>query len=404
MKVLRTTVSAIILSSLALSGNANAVYYKDKADSSGLMNTSPTYTDKVIIPRQEYLTKENVAPTMPSLQYIAGTAQAERFVDKSTSDIDVKPYTQDRLVYQMYIPLDKMQGTPTNVVLTLKGNQKIARQLMMNFATTSWDDGNGKFNQQDSVYGYRFDGLDVYGALTDEKKPIDDIWHPYRDEHEFIDTSLSYQSRTFNFVKNDNGIPQEDVMTNTVDNALVRLRPMIHSFMPGGINGNGDNGNHASRHAPYFSVAANKREHLNAPILFTGRFTLQNKAKMRDHYPSELGFANKTPKYLKIVFYIRGGVRYWNPAATVSLKTPHNVVMNRNIAKECAIIDKSHPTVESYIPEHLRGQIPNQASKDKSFWSILSLSKKDSDKFTYWSKCESKRTEIYPLTYEVFVN
>ncbi|WP_318482600.1 hypothetical protein [Photobacterium leiognathi] len=404
MKVLRTTVSAIILSSLALSGNANAVYYKDKADSSGLMNTSPTYTDKVIIPRQEYLTKENAVPTMPSLQYVAGTAQAERFVDKSTSDIDVKPYTQDRLLYQVYIPLDKMQGTPTNFALTLKGNQKFARQLMMNFAISAWDDGNGKYNQQDSMYGYRFDGLDVYGTLTDEKKSIDDLWNPYNDDKEHIDSALGFQTRIVNFVKNDNGIPQEDVMFNSADRALVRLRPAIHTFMPGGINGNGENGSYAYAKAPYFSVTANKREHINAPILFTGRFTLQNKAKMRDHYPSELGFANKTPKYLKLVFYIRGGVRYWNAATLISLKTPHNVKMNRNIAQECAIIDKTNPSVASYIPAHLRDQKPETVHDDPSFRSILSLSKKDSDKFTYWSKCESKRTEIYPLTYEVFIN
>ncbi len=44
---------------------------------------------------------------------------------------------------------------------------------MMNFAVTAWDDGS-EYNQQDSLYGYRFDGLDVYGTLTNEKTPLDD--------------------------------------------------------------------------------------------------------------------------------------------------------------------------------------------------------------------------------------
>lgn len=404
--MLRKAAGVIIFASIVVSNYANAVYYPNKKDYAGVMNTSPTYTDKVIIPRQEFLTQDNTVPTIPSLQYVAGTAQAERFIDQTTSDIDVKPYTQDRLLYQIYIPLDKMQGTPTNFVLTLKGNQKFARQLMMNFAVTAWDDGSGKYNQQNSMYGYRFDGLDVYGTLTNEKTPLDDsVWYKYRDDNEYIDSGLGFKTRKVNFVKNDNGIPQEDVMYNGSDAALVRLRPMIHPFTPGGTNSRyNESGNYGYGKAPYFAVKANHREHLNAPIMFTGRFLLQSQPNKRGHYPSELGFANKTPKYLRVLFYIRGGVRFWNPVAAISLKNSHNVKMNRNIAHECAVIDSSNPTVESYIPERLRTQKPNQISNDRSFWSILSLSKKSSDKFTYWSPCESKRTEIYPLTYEIFVN
>ncbi len=124
--MLRKAAGVIIFASIVVSNYANAVYYPNKKDYAGVMNTSPTYTDKVIIPRQEFLTQDNTVPTIPSLQYVAGTA-AERFIDQTTSYIDVKPYTQDRLLYQIYIPLDKMQGTPTNFVLTLKGNQKFAR-------------------------------------------------------------------------------------------------------------------------------------------------------------------------------------------------------------------------------------------------------------------------------------
>ncbi|OBU25663.1 hypothetical protein [Photobacterium aquimaris] len=404
MTILRTTLYALLLSTLAISGYANAVYYPDKKDYSGVMNTSPTYSDKIIVPRQEYLTENGIIPTMPSLQYVAGTVQAERFIDKTTSDIDVKPYTQDRLLYQVYIPLDKMQGTPTNFALTLKGNQKFARQLMMNFSSTAWRDNSGKTNQQKSMFGYRFDGLDIYGTLTDEKTPLDDsVWEKYDSDKEFINSKLGFQTRILNFVKNDNGIPQEDVMFNGVDRALVRLRPTIHSFMPAGSNSSSnDQGNYSSSTAPYFSVSANQREKINAPILFSGRFLLKNKLNRKGHNMSELGFTNKTPKYLRILFYMRGGVRYWNPNASVSLKNSHNVKMNRNIAQECAIIDKDNPTVEQYIPENIRDSI--MFDNHFNFTSILSLTKKSDDKYIHWSACESKRTEIYPLTYEIFVN
>lgn len=404
MTILKTTLNALILSSIAISGYANAVYYPDKKDYSGVMNTSPTYSDKIIIPRQEYLTEIGTVPTMPSLQYVAGTAQAERFIDKTTSDIDVKPYTQDRLLYQVYIPLDRMQGTPTNFALTLKGNQKFARQLMMNFASTAWDDGSGRYNQQKSMFGYRFDGLDVYGSLTDKKTPLDDsVWDKYDRDKEFINSQLGFQPRMVNFVKNDNGIPQEDVMYNGADHALVRLRPAIHTFMPGGItSSSNDHGNYSSSTAPYFSVSANQREKINTPILFSGRFLLKNKPNRKGYDVSELGFTNKTPKYLRILFYMRGGVRYWNPSTSISLKNSYNIKMNRNIAQECAIIDKDNPTVEQYIPENIRDSIMSDSKYN--FASILSLTKKSDDKNIHWSACESKRTEVYPLTYEIFVN
>ncbi len=103
----------------------------------------------------------------------------------------------------------------------------------------------------------------------------------YRDDNEYIDSGLGFQTRKVNFVKNDNGIPQEDVMYNGSDAALVRLRPMIHPFTPGGTNSRyNESGNYGYGKAPYFAVKANHREsNLMLPLCLQAAFLLKSRPK-----------------------------------------------------------------------------------------------------------------------------
>lgn len=386
----------ILILTVLISNSSYAYYRKDVNDKTSSFVTSASYNDKTINSRMGVLASPENKITMPSITMVAGTAYPERNIDQKTKDIDLKPFTLDSLEYQVYIPLDKMQGTPNNVVISFKTNERFSNAYSMNFGSVSWRDAAGNIYQKKSIYNYRYEGVYVYGSLTDKKEPLSTIWSKYGDhpEHEIVSSSLGFQSGELKFVNNDNGIPAFDHLNNSNTYPIVNLKTKIHPFSPSLLTEFG--GNYARTTPPYFSIKnINPARNVNAPLLFTGRFQLRSLNKQGD---SRINFVNRPKKYLRVVFFIRGGMLFSNTGSSTS-NDSYNTKMDRNIATECKILHEDRENYTHYDPVNLHTH--GSGFSDNVYKSALSPLGIEP-----WalSDCKSKRHEIFPLNYTIFVS